>query len=266
MSVTVSHETFLDEDVITVAASSTNPTTPVKTLDDNASDEASIQGEQIRRNSLYGLFRPLLILMRLGGMFYIQPKALHLQLNRIKDLSITVRPPATAGHQLSSSRRCRRGTLWEWFERCSQLYCILVFIIILTYGGKFLYNFQFGVGRLPFSVCNLGVIVGHSAYAIWIVEVMLTQAIMLHACWNKAQMYQLFTGWDHLYFPCPLASGTCPSFAELFRGRRNLLVGLAATNSLTTAIFMTVPLIFRTSAFAELRNVLYQGRRIVKDP
>jgi hypothetical protein len=168
------------------------------------------------RNSLYAAFRPFFVLMRLGGLFFIQPKALHLHLSQMQntdDLSFHQAETNSNDNSVSSQKLTGKGhSKWELFEQWSRVYCFGVFLMVWIFGAKFLYSFRYAMEGLKFSQANLGLIVTQMDYAIWIVQIIITHFLMLRACWNQNEMFSLFLGWDRLHFSCPLPKGTCNGY------------------------------------------------------
>jgi 7tm Chemosensory receptor len=204
---------------------------------------------QIQQNTVYALFRPFLVIMRISGIFFVQPKALHLHLEKMLKLSPrTLRESAEKDHWK-----------WEWFERCSKVYCITAFLLVWTLGAKFIYSFKFGVEKLAFSQANLGHIVNHSAYAISVVHVVSTHFLFLQACWNEKKMFSLFKNWDRLHFTCPFPAGSCLSFADNFRWRRNILFTLLTCNIILQVSSWIFPLIIPYSGYSDLKYSLLEG-------
>ena len=100
--------------------------------------------------SLYGLVRPFLVLMRLGGMFYIQPEQpapLSLSTNQIHPHSPE---PVSVDSFPEKSRK------WATFERYSIFYCFGLLLVGIAYCAKFLYSFWVGVHDRTFTQANLG--------------------------------------------------------------------------------------------------------------
>jgi hypothetical protein len=212
---------------ITAKDLETTPSLLSETVSSTNSQQFSTQGsitvesienqyEIVHRDSLYAAFRPFFVLMRLGGLFFIQPKALHLHLSQMQntdDLSFHQAETNSNDNSVSSQKLTQKGhSKWELFEQWSRVYCFGVFLMVWIFGAKFLYSFRYAMEGLKFSQANLGLIVTQMDYAIWIVQIIITHFLMLRACWNQNEMFSLFLGWDRLHFSCPLPKGTCNGY------------------------------------------------------
>ena len=221
---------------------STMPATPARTPSTVAS--LSPSEDEVKRKSFYALCRPFLVIMRLGGMFFMQPQ--NYALNRITSASksITTLDPPLKPHRY-------------WLEIVSKIYCILGFFFVCIFGGKFFYSFHSGISKIKLSPDNLALVVGRVGYTIWIVQIILTHLIFLRSCWRHKGMTRVFASWERLQYECCWQK--CPSFAELFCSRRNILCILATVHSVATLFVAIAPVFFLVDATAELRYELSQG-------
>ncbi|OQV12921.1 hypothetical protein BV898_12842 [Hypsibius exemplaris] len=91
--------------------------------------------------SLYKLCRPFLILMRIGGLFFIHP-------NGGPDFDVKTHEVSSATFSSSSKPS---PTKWERFERGSIIYSFIVLSVGLAFGGKFVFTMVYGISSLWMS-------------------------------------------------------------------------------------------------------------------
>ncbi|OQV12922.1 hypothetical protein BV898_12843 [Hypsibius exemplaris] len=187
--------------------------------------------------SLYKLCQPFLILMRIGGLFFIHPHG-----GPISDRKILEASSAT----LTSSSK-PGPTKWERFERISIVYSFLVLSVGLLFGAKFVYTMVYGLSRLatPLNRTSLGLIVSHSAYLGWIVQMILGQIIFLRACLRPSSLTEFFLRWESLRYFCADEKNcsSSPSFGKDFCWRRNVISFLAVLHCILQWMSVDFPLL-----------------------
>ncbi|OQV12920.1 hypothetical protein BV898_12841 [Hypsibius exemplaris] len=197
--------------------------------------------------SLYKLCRPFLILMRLGGLFFIQPSSL--AGNKIHDVTATT----LTDSQVGSFQK------WEKFERASMWYSFIVLGFGLAWAGKFIYSMVFGLSGIAFTQSNLSVIVSHCGYLCWVLQINITQMIFLRACLGSRKLPELFMKWETLRYSCAMKECDSPNFGSDFRWRRNLVSFLAILHCVLQWMSADFPIIISGPNYAILRGTLMEG-------
>ena len=175
-----------------------------------------------QQTTLYGLCRPFLVLMRLGGMFFIQPDLPEKSSNNNGQSSNSAQSSVTFNYFNEKVQQ------WRTFERSSMIYSFILFAVGLTYCAKYIYTFVVGVSGLSLTKEHLSSIVSHTCYFMWIVQQLTVHAIFIMACWRPSKVTELFRRWEDLRYTCAQPD-VCkfPSFGEDFGWRRNVVSFLA---------------------------------------
>ncbi|OQV16927.1 hypothetical protein BV898_08933 [Hypsibius exemplaris] len=201
--------------------------------------------------SLYQQCRPFLILLRLGGLFFIHPGSGPITThNKIHD--------ATSPTRVSNSHK-NSPKIWERFERFSIVYSFVVLLICLAFAAKFLYSIIYGISGLPFTQANLSVIVSHFSYMAWITQINISQIIFLRACLSPSRLPELFMKWEYLRYPCPVKECSAPSFGKDFRWRRNVVSFFAVLHCVLQWMSTDFGLIIPSKEYDGLRGALMEG-------
>ena len=203
------------------------------------------------RPSVYQLFRPFLILMRLGGVFFMR------------------RPPEATNLTPNLSSR---DFAQNWRGKCSRTYCFVAFLGLCLYGGKFLYSFYYNLAQLKLSHETLGAIVNGLGDGLWFIQVFLTHLILLRACWSASGMTHLFASWERLQYEfdggkghswerlqCKFDGGKGHSFSETFGRRVKTICGIAAVHCALSLIMFLGPVFIVAEEFSELRLSHFAG-------
>ncbi|XP_055337768.1 uncharacterized protein LOC129587851 [Paramacrobiotus metropolitanus] len=193
--------------------------------------------------TLYHYCRPLLSLMRLGGLFYL-PEKLQMSARVLREELVEDDYPLQRKH----SRRYIFFKCWCWFA----------FACTVAYLGKFLWNFQ-SLLRLmgnPINAKNLTEFVFLLTFFNWFVQFTSWHFLMIRACKNKL-FIKFFTHWEILRFNC--ADKNCNSFENYFKPRRNRLMFLTVLLVLTNIQAIWTPVLVDNGTFDAQRFVIYAG-------
>ncbi|OQV24970.1 hypothetical protein BV898_01179 [Hypsibius exemplaris] len=206
--------------------------------------------------NLYSMFRPILFLMRIGGLFFLQSPPTQAATNSRHIPQSTV-PDVEQGKTECKNHATNNKDCYEFR---SKMYCCAVFLLVWVFAGKFLYSFQFGVKDLSFTTANLGNIVMHSSYALWVIQVMGSHFLILQASWSRGQMMRLFEAWDRFHFVCPFDDPQCDeSSAKIFRKTRNVLCTIALVHLIIQISSMVLSLTVPIKEYSELKYFAFEG-------
>ncbi|OQV24972.1 hypothetical protein BV898_01181 [Hypsibius exemplaris] len=182
--------------------------------------------ERMRSNKLYCLCRPFVFLMRIGGIFFIQPGTppedyscgAHCSTPQ-KNVSIIPKKDAPTSNNS-----------WKDPQQWGRLYCLLAFTLMVAYFVKSTYSYCFGIHLLQLNddplESTLATYVTNTRYLAWVAQMVIVHVIFLRACANPKGMFKLFISWEKLRFHCPV-SGCTQTFDPSFIRKRNVVVILA---------------------------------------
>ncbi|XP_055337769.1 uncharacterized protein LOC129587852 [Paramacrobiotus metropolitanus] len=201
-------------------------------------------------NVLYQICRPFILVMRIGGIFFLPTK-----LERVKDCHSNNYIPDEPD-DFGAGRRTNRNRS----ELLCQIYCCTALCIVVTYGCKFAYNFYAVItpmGDNVMTTTNLATLVLMLSFSNWHINMIFSHFIMLRACWRSSLIYEFFVLWERARYICP--EENCNRFCTRFRSIRNVVVMSALFCVFANMLSVFLPLLIASKDYEAVRQVIYAG-------
>ncbi|XP_055337431.1 uncharacterized protein LOC129587627 [Paramacrobiotus metropolitanus] len=191
-------------------------TESVETKLDRIVDET----EYLHHNKLFQLCRPFLHILRLGGLFFINP-------------GIHTRQPANTSVTPGDITPKSRGYQWRHrLEQFCRIYSIIIFLVTVAFSIHVICGVIAKFTGVPITYDNLGQLVNAVTFLLWIAQLLIVHVIMLRACWRKAGIVAFFMCWDGMRYRCAFDLCKCNNFAQKFDRKIKTLSVIAVVHLL----------------------------------
>ncbi|OQV16665.1 hypothetical protein BV898_09177 [Hypsibius exemplaris] len=217
--------------------------------------------DRLRRNPLFRVCRPFLVLMRVGGAFYVPVHAILADEPNVDDEDQqSLQCSLEKASAQRTRQRWRPRSKMEKFELASKGYCLFSLFCVLVYTGRFVFGLAY---MLPdqFSTFNSGQdlarLLSKIAIAVWFLNVIVVQLIFLRACWDKSKFYNLFIKWEEWRYIS--RNSKCTAFAERFLPRRNVVTALAVILLIPQLLSVWLPVLYNGPGMGSLRSMHFEG-------
>ncbi|OQV22215.1 hypothetical protein BV898_03717 [Hypsibius exemplaris] len=219
--------------------------------------------QRLRQNPLFRVCMPFLLLMRIGGAFFMPVHAIlknpHQSLleHDPQPLSCSLEAPPTTFKQ---KKIARVRTRMEKFELTSKVYCLFSFFWVLAYTGRYVWSLFY---TLPNQLANfnsgrdLAHLLTKIANGVWFVNVLVVHVIFLRACSDKSKFFNLFMKWEKWRYIS--RNKNCTAFADRFLPRRNVVTAFAVIVLIPQLLSVWLPALYNGPELGTLKGILFDG-------
>lgn len=212
----------------------------------------------LQDNVLYSLCRPFIVLLRLGGMFFIQPGPM----KNFRKVN-SVAPSFTVTNSKNVLREYNKNTKnYVIFEKLSKIYCLFASLMVVLFCTRFIYSSSYGFRHNMSGHVNnqnLFLMIGYISYSLWIFQLMCIHFILLHACWKAEGFFRFFLAWDTLRFRCSDVNCELANFHHTVKSRRNFLTAVAVLHLAVQMYSVWGPLLVLGTEYKILRENFMVG-------